>query len=47
MRGGREVVTLPPGSWTVRVESRDGQVWTGSTVTQPGSDATLVLGGND
>jgi len=47
MSGGREIITLPPGGWTVRVESRDGQVWTGSTVTQPGSDATLVLGGND
>jgi hypothetical protein len=44
MRGGREIVTLPPGSWTVQVESRDGKVWTGSTVTAPGGDATLVLG---
>ncbi|NIM00534.1 MAG: hypothetical protein GTN89_06600 [Acidobacteria bacterium] len=44
VRGGRQVVTLPPGSWTVQVESRDGQAWSGSSVTSPGSDATLVLG---
>lgn len=47
MRGGREIVTLPPGSWTVHVESRDGHAWTGSTVTQPGGDATITLGGTD
>ena len=47
MRGGRESVTLPPGNWSVQVESRDGQVWTGSTVTTPGGDATLVLGEDD
>ena len=47
MRSGREIVMLPPGNWTVRVEDRDGQVWSGSTTTTPGGDAMLVLGGND
>jgi hypothetical protein len=43
VRGGRQIVTLPPGSWTVQVEARDGKTWSGSGVTAPGSDATLVL----
>jgi len=48
MRSGRlELASVPPGRWTVHVESRDGLSWSGAAETQPGNPATLVLGGEN
>jgi protocatechuate 3,4-dioxygenase beta subunit len=44
MEAGRiEFASLPPGSWTVTVETADGRSWSGTSVTTPGAAATLSL----
>jgi hypothetical protein len=44
MEGGRiEFASLPPGRWTVTVETADGRSWSGTSVTTPGAAATLSL----
>lgn len=44
LAGGRlELDTLPPGSWTVQVAASDGRTWTGSSSTQAGTPAEVVL----
>jgi hypothetical protein len=42
--GGRlRLDTLPPGTWTVRVEAADGRAWSGTVATRPGAPAELLL----
>ncbi len=44
MEGGRiELVSLPPGRWTVNVAAADGRSWSGTSVTTPGSTSVLSL----
>jgi uncharacterized GH25 family protein len=44
MAGGQlEFASLPPGSWRVTVAAPDGQTWTGTATTTPGTTTTLNL----
>lgn len=44
VRGGRlERIDLPPGTWTVTVQTPDGRSWSGEATTAPGVPAEAVL----
>jgi hypothetical protein len=43
MSGRLEFASLPPGAWTVTVETADGRAWQGQATTSPGATAELVL----
>jgi hypothetical protein len=47
LRGGRiEIGSLPPGIWTVSVDTYDGARWGGTITTSPTATASLTLDGN-
>ena len=41
--GRAEIAALPPGSWTVRVEARDGRSWESRAATTAGDRVSVVL----
>ena len=41
--GSVRVTGLPPGQWTLRVQSRDGREWKGQVQTSPGKPARVSL----
>jgi protocatechuate 3,4-dioxygenase beta subunit len=42
-QNGWENQTLPPGTWTVRVNAADGKSWQGTATTTPGEPVRVVL----